>query len=260
MMLRLLIFSTAIAAGGLAGWLALNLQSDEATAAVVVQVEPQAPRTDVLVASVEVAQGRTLEASNLHWQSWPEEALHPGFITRSARPDAIEAFSGAVARARIVTGEPVLDDKVAQNASGFLAGLLPPGKRAVAITISAEHAAGGFILPNDRVDVIVSRTHQAHDGSPSETTSRTILRNIRVLAVDQKADETGNEASVLGRTATLELDQTEAEIAAAAQASGTVFLALRSAADADEAPPAVSSPPRTVRVIRGVTAETYRLP
>jgi pilus assembly protein CpaB len=260
MMLRLLILTAAIAAGGFAGWLALNLQSDEASAAVVVQLEPQAPGIDVLVASAEVAQGRGLDITNLRWQSWPEEALHPDFITRSARPDAIEAISGGVARSRIVAGEPVLDDKVAQNTAGFLAGLLPAGKRAVAIVISAEHAAGGFILPNDRVDVIVARTQQTHDGGSAETLSRTILRNIRVLAVDQIADETGDQASVLGRTATLELDPAEAEVAASAQASGTVFLALRSAADAAEAPQAAVAAPRTVRVVRGVTAEIVRIP
>ena len=117
----------------------------------------------------------------------------------------------------------------------MLAAMLPSGKRAVAIRVSAESTAGGFILPNDRVDVIQNISSASAEGKP-EQRSRTLLRNVRVLAVDQKADETKGQLVVVGKTATLEVTPTDAEIIASAQAAGTLSLALRSIADLDEKP------------------------
>ena len=113
------------------------------------------------------------------------------------------SFTGALVRSYFVAGEPIREAKIARGAAGMLAAMLPPGKRAVAIRVSAESTAGGFILPNDRVDVIQNISSSAR-GKP-ENTSRTLLRNVRVLAVDQKADETKGQLVVVGKTATLEV-------------------------------------------------------
>jgi pilus assembly protein CpaB len=112
--------------------------------------------------------------------------------------------------------------------SGFLSAILPSGKRAAAVRVTAQSTAGGFILPNDRVDVV-------HTGASGDNTvSQTILRNIRVLAIDQTVEERDGERVVVGKTATLELDPAQVEIITAAETSGTVSLALRSMADVGE--------------------------
>jgi pilus assembly protein CpaB len=121
-----------------------------------------------------------------------------------------------------------------------MAAILPSGMRAIATKISAETGAGGFILPNDRVDVILThRDAEATKAAGTETqTSETILRNVRVLAIDQNLDEKGEQKTVLGKTATLELTERQAETLALAQKQGTLSLALRSITDASrENPP-----------------------
>ena len=187
-----------------------------------------------MVAAGELVQGQALDEKSLRWQSWPKESVSAGFISREAKPDALTSFTGALVRSHFVAGEPIREEKIARGAAGMLAAMLPPGKRAVAIRVSAESTAGGFILPNDRVDVIQNISSSA-EGSP-RTQSRTLLRNVRVLAVDQKADETKGQLVVVGKTATLEVSPAEAEIIASAQAAGTLSLALRSIADLDEKP------------------------
>src|SRR6201993_1438860 len=127
-------------------------------------------------------------------------------------------------------GEPIREENFTPRHAGYLATVLPSGKRAMAVRISAESTAGGFILPNDRVDVLHS------DGK--SPVSHTILSNVRVLAIDQVVDETekkeNSKSTVIGKTATLELDPSQAEILTAAQAAGTLSLSLRSAADNDD--------------------------
>lgn len=166
----------------------------------------------------------------MRWQAWPESALNPVYITRSRRPDAAETLAGTMVRNRMSIGEPIREANLASRHVGFLAAILPAGKRAIAVKISAENTAGGFILPNDRVDVLYTEGQQH--------VSRTILWNIPVLAIDQIVDEKSKDdkgkATVIGKTATLELDPQQAEILTAAQAKGSVSLALRSAADKDD--------------------------
>jgi pilus assembly protein CpaB len=252
-MVRVLILLIALGAGGTAAWLMLSARPPEA-----VVVEPAKPAmAEVLVAASELTQGQALDEKNLRWQSWPKEAVSAGFVTREAKPDGVSALSGAIVHSRFVAGEPILESKLSQGASGMLAAMLPPGKRAVGISISAESTAGGFVLPNDRVDIIhnISRT----DGdSTREDQSHTLLRNIRVLAVDQTATETKGQ-TVVGKTATLEVTPREAEIITAAQASGTLSLALRSTADVNETPTSVQASSVSVRVFRGGKSESVKV-
>ncbi len=115
---------------------------------------------------------------------------------------------------------------MARPGSGFLSAILPSGMRAIAVRISASNTAGGFILPGDRVDVVQTVAQQASSDAPAENVSRTILSNIKVLAIDQTVGEKEGEAAAIGKTATLELDPAQVELITAAEASGTLSLAL----------------------------------
>jgi pilus assembly protein CpaB len=138
-----------------------------------------------------------------------------------------------IARAPFVTGEPIREAKLVNGkGSGFMAAILPSGMRAVSTQISPETGAGGFILPNDRVDVILTRQQTTGAAGSQRQTSETILDNIRVLAIDQNVQEKDGQKVVVGKTATLELSPKQAETLALAQRLGSLSLALRSIADA----------------------------
>lgn len=253
-MLRIVILIVALGAGTLAGWLALSLKPSAAVTTVEAP-RPQIRMTDVLVAAMDISSGQALNDKALRWQSWPADAVNPGFITRTVQPNALEAMNGMMVRSPFVVGEPIREDKLSRG-SNLLASLLPPGKRAVAIRISAESTAGGFIVPNDRVDVIQTSNRPAE--GQRENVSRTLLSNIRVLAVDQNIAELKIKGITIGKTATLELTPGQSEIIASAQASGTLSLALRSAADIqDDAAP--KQPGNTsVRVLRAGQSEVVK--
>jgi pilus assembly protein CpaB len=253
-MLRVVILMIAIGAGGLAGWLALSAQSSDTSAQAVVQA-PQEPTEDVLVAAVELPQGQTLSDAGVRWQSWPKGAVNPGFISRTAKPDALKSLQGAVVRSHFISGEPIREEKLARGSAGLLATLLPSGKRAVAIRVTVESTAGGFILPNDRVDVVQTLPAQGGSG----IFSRILLSNIRVLAVDQRADETKGQAVVVGKTVTLELGPAQTETIASAQAASSLSLSLRSLADSGEAPVEPQEISRSVRILRGGRSEVVSI-
>lgn len=256
-MLRIFILVAALGAGVLAAWLALSMQSGTRPPAAAAEIV-KAPTVQVLVAAADLAQGEKLGKASLRWQSWPEGAVNPGFITQTAKPDAVEALNGAIVRIRFVSGEPIQKDKLFQDGSNLLAANLSPGMRAVAIRVSAESSAGGFILPNSRVDVIHIANQQEQSGGQTQIVGQTILKNIRVLAIDQKVDEAKGEATVIGKTATLELTAAQAEVIAGAQASGSLSLSLRSIEDGDEipgAPAAKLQTPNTIRFLRAGRSE-----
>jgi len=257
-MFRVLLLGFALLAGLAAAGLVMTMQPK---ATVVVQ-QQQPKGQEILVASAELGLGQTLTKESMRWQLWPENMLNPAYITRSAKPDALEKLAGSVLRSRITLGEPILENKLVPLKSNLLSTLLPPGKRAVAIRISVESTAGGFILPNDRVDIV--HTIEQQSGAHKEQISRTILQNVPVLAIDQtvdarredekmKDDKSGSKSSsksaAIGKTATLELDPEQAEILASAEAAGRLSLSLRSVADNGEAPAEVSA--RKLVIIRG---------
>jgi len=189
------------------------------------------------VRSFVVAMCQAVSAQDMQWQLWPTQAASPVFIRKSERRDAIEQLTGAIARAPFVAGEPLRDSKLIKaNGSGYMAAVLDKGMRAVSTEISPETGAGGFILPNDRVDVILSRRdREAEKAGATEThTSDTILSNIRVLAIDQTLGEKDGQRVVIGKTTTLELTPRQAELLALSRQLGTLSLALRSLADAND--------------------------
>ncbi|WP_375284908.1 Flp pilus assembly protein CpaB [Marinicauda pacifica] len=226
---RILILALAgLAAVAAAIFVRGAMQPTSTPAPARVEAPAQAPTAHVLASRSGLEIGQRVDASTLYWQPWPEEAMSPGYITQSARPAAIEEFSGAVARAPMAQGEPVTERKLVQPGdAGFMAVVLSPGMRAVAVPISASSGAGGFILPNDRVDVIITTD------ANGRMASRTAIENVRVLAIDQSYSDS-EDGVVLGSTATLELAPRQAEALALGVAEGDVSLALRSIADAGE--------------------------
>jgi pilus assembly protein CpaB len=229
---RILVLVIALVAGGIAALLAGASGSKPPEPAPVAKVD----MTDVLVAKADIAIGQSVTPAELQWQEWPASAAGPTYIRKSAMPDALEKFNGAIARQPFVTGEPINEAKLVRaQGSGFMAAILPPGKRAISTEISAETGAGGFILPNDRVDVILTRREKDEHGD--HFVSETILTNIRVLAIDQTIAEKNGQKVVVGKTATLELTPAQAETLALSRQQGTMSLALRSLADARRTTP-----------------------
>ncbi|MER9933563.1 Flp pilus assembly protein CpaB [Mesorhizobium sp. M7A.F.Ca.ET.027.03.2.1] len=232
---RLIILSVAVAAAGGAGYVAKNMVAPPPQ--VVVDSGPQAPAValqDVLVLSGDVPMGNPIQ-NNIAWQSWPADGVNANFITRTAEPEALDKLKGSIARVAMYAGEPLRRSKLIGEGQSFMSSILPSGMRAVATAISADTSAGGFILPNDFVDVIMTRRADAASGSAGFNTE-TILKNIRVLAIDQtiQEDEEGKKTRV-GQTATLELTPKQAEIITVAQQmADRLTLALRAVADTQE--------------------------
>jgi pilus assembly protein CpaB len=231
---RVLVLAVALVAGGIAAYLALNMGPGTPPAPTVVELAPQIQSQDVLVAGKDIGQGERISPENVRWQRWPDEAVNGAYIQKQTMPDAVEKLDGSVVRSPFVAGEPIRNVKLSRPESGFLSAILPSGKRAVAVRVSAQSTAGGFILPGDRVDVVQTISQQASPDLPAENVSRTILSNIKVLAIDQTVDDKDGEPVVVGKTATLELDPAQVELITSAEASGTLSLALRSITDTDE--------------------------
>ena len=227
---RLLILLVAVVAAGLAGVLAMRIAGTSAPQIAETIIEKQ-PSVNVLVSSANLPVGSRLNEENLRWLAWPQDGLVEGFITRTERPEAISELNGMVVRLPLFEGEPVRGEKIADSSNRIMSSLLPAGKRAVATEISVATGAGGFVLPNDRVDVIMVR--RSDEG---RFLTEEVLKNIRVLAVDQQIQESAEGAkTVLGTTATLELTPEQAKvIAVAQQMADRLTLALRSVADAQE--------------------------
>jgi pilus assembly protein CpaB len=225
------------------------------------------------VASQDLEIGTRIENSHMEWRGFPAEAVNAAWIVEGAgsvptpsreTPDAEgeadaeaedgegataqvqraadrvtgggirEQVVGAVVRERILAGEPIVASKLVRaGQSGFLAVVLEPGRRAMSVPLSQEHGAGGFILPGDRVDVIMSRrAEQAVDGREGFITT-TVLVNLKVLAIGETT-QAGDSQNVTGGHATLEVSSRDAEVLALAQAQGELYLVLRSYADAQQ--------------------------
>jgi pilus assembly protein CpaB len=229
---RLIIFGIALASAAIAGYIATNIKPEivkVAQAPVVTDTE------EVLVTSEMIPVGEILD-TQLQWQEWPRSGVSEGFITKSAKPEAIEELKGSVARMVIFKGEPVRDAKLVGKDQSLMSSILPTGRRALAVEIAANTSAGGFILPNDYVDLIMTRQKAGNNGTAEKFVTDTIVQNVRVLAIDQtiREDEEGRKVRV-GQTATLELTPQQAEIVVVAQQmAARLTLALRSTADAAE--------------------------
>jgi len=255
---RIVVLIIALSAGGVAAYLASRSDSQPAPTEPVAQLQT----VDVLVAKSDIGLGQRVAPEDLQWQTWPAATASNTFIRRTERADATTQIAGSIARAPFIAGEPIRELKLVKaNGSGFMAAILPTGMRAISTEISPESGAGGFILPNDRVDVILSKRDKNPDRTgPDVVNSEIILSNVRVLAIDQAPKEKDGQNAVVGKTVTLELKPEQAETLARARQTGTLALALRSIADlnvvanrSDDAPKRSDS----VNVVRyGVSTQT----
>ncbi len=230
---RIVVLAIALSAGGVAAYLASSDSKPAGPATPLAQL----PTVDVLVAKSDIGLGQTLTSNDMVWQSWPAATASNSFIRRNDRPDATNQIAGSIARAPFVAGEPIREAKLVRaDGSGFMAAILPSGMRAVSTEISAETGAGGFILPNDRVDVLLTRRlkNTANQSAPDIVITEIALSNIRVLAIDQAPKEKEGTNSVIGRTVTLELKPEQTAILATSRQAGTLSLALRSIADVNQ--------------------------
>ena len=227
---RIVVLTIALGAGGIAAYLASGTPDPKSAPVAPVA---QMPTVDVLVARADIGLGQSLKPDDLQWQTWPASTASNSFIRRGERPDAATQVAGSIARAPFIAGEPIRDQKLVRaDGSGFMAAILPTGMRAISTEISPETGAGGFILPNDRVDVILSKREKGNDKNGADVVnSEIILPNVRVLAIDQAPKEKDGQNAVVGKTVTLELKPEQAETLARARQTGTLALALRSIAD-----------------------------
>jgi pilus assembly protein CpaB len=230
---RILVLAVALAAGGAAAFL---IGSDDGKKPEAPPPVAQMETTDVLIAKSDIGMGTAISTQDLQWQAWPSATTGDSYITKKDKPGAAEELAGAITRAPFTAGEPIREAKLirANGAAGYMAAILPSGMRAVSTEISPETGAGGFILPNDRVDVILSRRPKDADkkADAEPATSETILTNVRVLAIDQTVEEKNGQRVVVGKTATLEIAPRQAEKLTLARALGTLSLSLRSLLDA----------------------------
>ncbi len=258
---RIIILGVAAAAAGGAGYLAKNMS--DTPQQVMVDSVPQAPQlalSEVLTLTADVPMGAPLD-NQISWSNWPTENVVDGFITKTDDPEALDKLKMSVARVALYRGEPLRRNKLIGEGQSFMSAILPPGKRAIATQIAADTSAGGFILPNDYVDVIMTRRATAAAGASGGDgfITETVLKNIKVLAIDQaiQEDEEGKRTKV-GETATLELTPQQAEIITVAQQmADRLTLALRSVSDThdqntDEADYLVSGEGKkgTIRLIK----------
>jgi pilus assembly protein CpaB len=231
---RIIVLAIALSAGGVAAYLASGTDSKPPAP---VEAAVQIKTVDILVAKADIGLGQMLTANDMIWQTWPASTTSSNFIRRNDRPEATNQVAGSIARSPFVAGEPIREAKLVKpDGSGFMAAILPSGSRAVSTEISAETGAGGFILPNDRVDVLLTRRmkDQTNPAAPEVIQAEILLANIRVLAIDQAPKEKEGANSVLGRTVTLELKPEQTEALAAARQAGTLSLSLRSIADVNQ--------------------------
>jgi pilus assembly protein CpaB len=232
---QIVVLTIAVGAGGIAAYLASGSDNGPAPAAAPVA---QLPTVDVLVAKSDIGLGQSVKPEDLQWQSWPAATASNTFIRRTDRPEATSQLTGSIARSPFIAGEPIREPKLVKaDGSGFMAAILPSGMRAISTEISPETGAGGFILPNDRVDVILSKRDRNadHPSAGDVVNSEIILANIRVLAIDQAPKEKDGQTTVVGKTVTLELKPDQAETLARSRQLGTLSLALRSIADVNVA-------------------------
>jgi pilus assembly protein CpaB len=239
--MRLIILIGAAAAAVAAAFLVRGISQPRTVLQTVTEQQTlvqttEVSETHVLVAKHDLLVGELLSPDDFEWAAWPKKNVVDGYKTEEDNPDAINELTGSVVRIGIYADEPILPQKlVMKGETGFMAALLSPGMRAISVEISTESASGGFILPDDRVDVILTYDTQVAtaDAVLDRPVTETILQNVRVLAIDQVFSQGESEsATQIGNTATLEVGPAEAELIAHAQRLGTISLSLRPWSDA----------------------------
>ena len=195
--------------------------------------EPTGPQ--VLVATKTLPVGTIIGPDAVRYQTWPKDLVDNAYYIKGSQPSS-QTVVGTVVRYAITAGQPVTQGALIKPGDrGFLAAALTPGMRAVSIAVTTQASVAGFVFPGDRVDLLLTQTVNGGGDGQALKASETIIRNLRVLATDQKtdkpADAEGKTQVTTFSNVTLEATPKIAEKIAVAQAVGTLSLSLRSIAD-----------------------------
>jgi pilus assembly protein CpaB len=243
---RTLVFAllALLIGGGTAYFVHSWLSAQRQPAAIVKAAPPPAGKL-VLVAAKNLPAGAFIKPESVRWQAWPEGGVASTYVLKNQRNS--EDFTGAVVRQGIAAGEPITDLRVVlPNDRGFLAAVLAPGMRAVSVAVNATSGVGGLVFPGDRVDLILAHRFRAGDEDNTQRkATETVLRNIRVIAIDQKTNDQEGKPQV-AKTVTFEVTPKQAEEVTLAAELGKLSLSLQSLASEDsdqpDAKPAVPAP------------------
>lgn len=229
----ILLILLAVVASGMVLFVVQRVLSP-AQAQAQAQVAPKPAGIQVLVAAQPLAIGQKASPADFKWVEINPEAVAEGVIRQTQTPTAPQDYDGAVARVTIEKGEVIFPNRLVKVGDrSFMTALLDPGYRAVSVPISPETAAAGFILPNDRVDVILTSRIEVKGGENTSAVVRSnvIMADVKVLAIDQtvmaQVDSNGKTSTVNGAVATLALSPKDSESLAMAKQLGSLSLALR---------------------------------
>ena len=225
---RMAVFGVALASGGAAFWIA-NSKSPPPPPP---PPPPPIATEHVLIVTRDLAYGAALRDGDTDWVEWPKASVPNGVVRKSESPNVKDEIKGRFVRVPIANGEPLRRERLIEApTTKLMSTVLSPGRRAVAVDISAQaaNAAGGFILPNDHVDVI--RTFRGQVRGNEIVGSETIAKNVRVLAMGQTVETKGVEPVITSVTATLELDPRQTELVVLGQRTGQLTLSLLAMAD-----------------------------
>ncbi|WDR02248.1 Flp pilus assembly protein CpaB [Devosia algicola] len=255
---QIILLSVAVLTGGLAFFLLMR-GGAPAPQTVVTEVTRQEAKVQVLVARDTIGVGERLTRQSVTWQDWPAGAVRPEYVTNETTPDAPDQLTDTVARFEFFPGEPIREAKLVRTDQGYLSAVLSKGMRGVSVPVDAASSAGGFIVPNDHVDVLLTRL------TSGGQTSEAVLTNVRILAIGKRLGEVGATAGEAETTpdggpqaqvfddktiATLELDPSQAETLMNAKSQGSLSLTLRSIADFNDNSAVRTNSSQAVRMVR----------
>ena len=238
----IILLLVAMTIAGLTAYLVNTLLGDR-EAQTAAGPEKAGPATEqVLVAAVEIKAGVVVKAEDLRYETWPAAGLDSRLVRRGGGEDPKIRFVGTIARRSLLPGEPITPGAVfRQEDAGIMSGLLSPGMRALTVAVTPITGVGGFILPHDRVDIVLNQDVRGSataagvvgaslGGNVARFATEVVLSNLRVLAVDDKLVKPDAAANMPARAITVEVTPKDAEILLAAGRLGELSMALRSLA------------------------------
>ncbi len=233
---KVILLVAALLIAGITAFMARSMFAGSSAPKAAAIVKPVEKGPQVLVATRALPVGTIITADSIRYQPWPEELIEAAYFLQDT-PEATtsEELVGTVVRNAITAGQPITQGSLVKPGDrGFLAAALSPGMRAITVPVSALTGVAGFVFPGDRVDLMLTQS-VAGDTGPALKVSETIMRNLRVLATDQRSrsatDESGNTVVRKFKLVTFEVTPSIAEKITVAQSIGTLSLSLRSIAD-----------------------------
>ena len=232
---KVILLVGALIVAAITAFMARSLIVGSAAPQAVAVVAPPITGPEVLVATRALPVGTILDATSLRYQPWPKELVENVYFIRKPGFDA-KSLAGTVVRNAITAGQPLTNGALVKPGDrGFLAAALGPGMRAVTVPVQTQTSVAGFVFPGDRIDLILTQSVSGGGDGPPLKAAETIMRNLRVLATDQRTDNTtGEDGKSIVHTfsnVTIEATPKIAEQIAVAQTLGSLSLSLRSIAD-----------------------------